>query len=182
MSTRRAGVLCHITSLPGQQKNGDLGPAAYKFVDFIATCGFSVWQVLPLGPTHPDLSPYNLLSTHAGNPKLISLDWLAERGWLDESKLAEFDTNQGGNKDTYIQSAYTKFIKCSTSDEISSFQAFAKTHAYWLDDYAYFTVLRERFEHKVWNTWPVFFRDRQIEHLQKLNWVAVCRNSKTRKL
>ena len=169
LSTRRAGVLCHITSLPGQQEFGDLGPTAYKFVDFIAACGFSIWQVLPLGPTHPDLSPYNLLSTHAGNPQLISLDWLSKRGWLDEPTTAEFDANLGRCRDSYINSAYSYFKKYSTPSEKSSFQYFIETHAYWLNDFAYFTVLRKKFDNQVWNTWPDCFRDRQIEHLQNLN-------------
>jgi 4-alpha-glucanotransferase len=68
--TRRAGVLLHVTSLPG---DGDLGEEAYRFVDFLAEAGFSVWQVLPLVPTHhDDGSPYNAPSSMAGNPDLIS--------------------------------------------------------------------------------------------------------------
>jgi 4-alpha-glucanotransferase len=66
---RRTGVLLHITSLP----SGDLGPDAFRFVDFLKSSGSSVWQMLPLGPTHGDGSPYQCLSAHAGNPELISL-------------------------------------------------------------------------------------------------------------
>src|SRR5918994_491821 len=67
---RRAGVLLHVTSLPGA---GDLGEEAYRFVDFLADAGFTVWQVLPLVPTHDDDgSPYNAPSAMAGNPDLIS--------------------------------------------------------------------------------------------------------------
>lgn len=168
LSTRRAGVLCHITSLPGQQENGDLGPQAYKFVDFIAACGFSVWQVLPLGPTHPDLSPYNLLSTHAGSPKLISLDWLVDRGWLDKSKITEFEAGPDGHRQACTYSAYSNFKKYSTDSDKSSFEKFIKTHAYWLNDYAYFTVLRKKFKNNVWDTWPDYLRDRQTGYLEKL--------------
>jgi 4-alpha-glucanotransferase len=89
---RRAGVLLHVTSLPG----GDLGDDAYAFVDFLADAGCSVWQVLPLVPTHEeDGSPYNSLSAMAGNTDLIAdgrrddrdegfEEWCAEQAaWLE---------------------------------------------------------------------------------------------------
>ncbi|MEK7303622.1 MAG: 4-alpha-glucanotransferase, partial [Pseudomonadota bacterium] len=72
LDRRRAGILLHPTSLPGEAENGTLGPHALRFVDFLADSGFSVWQMLPLGPTHADRSPYQCLSVHAGNPRLIS--------------------------------------------------------------------------------------------------------------
>ncbi len=81
---RRAGILLHPTSLPATSGNGDLGQHAYKFVDFLADCGISIWQMLPLGPTHHDLSPYQCQSVHAANPLLISLERLVAKGWLSE--------------------------------------------------------------------------------------------------
>ena len=84
---RRAGILLHPTSLPGGVGNGDLGQEAYNFVDFLASCGISLWQTLPLGPTHEDLSPYQCLSVHAGNYRLISLQSLVDLGWLDDAGL-----------------------------------------------------------------------------------------------
>ena len=90
LDVRRAGVLLHITSLPsagdssdggGDPRPGDLGPEAYRFVDFLAAAGCTVWQVLPLVPTHEaDRSPYNALSAMAGSPELISSELRAERG------------------------------------------------------------------------------------------------------
>jgi len=82
---RRAGVILHPTSLPGAPGNGDLGPAAYRFVDFLVECGLSLWQMLPLGPPHEDLSPYQCQSADAANPLLINLDELVKRGWLAEN-------------------------------------------------------------------------------------------------
>ncbi|MBS1223208.1 MAG: 4-alpha-glucanotransferase [Proteobacteria bacterium] len=79
---RRAGLLLHPTSLPGGHDNGDLGPDAYRLVEFMAACGFTVWQTLPLGPTQDDLSPYSAQSVHAGNPRLIALEPLIKVGWL----------------------------------------------------------------------------------------------------
>src|SRR6476659_1784227 len=69
LDVRRTGVLLHVTSLPGR---GDLGPEAYRFVDFLAAAGCTVWQVLPLVPTQVEGSPYNAVSAMAGNPALIS--------------------------------------------------------------------------------------------------------------
>ena len=76
---RRAGILLHPTSLPGSLGNGDLGEEAYRFVDFIADSGFTLWQMLPLGTPHEDLSPYQCQSVHAANPLLISLENLIEK-------------------------------------------------------------------------------------------------------
>ncbi len=64
LDKRRAGILLHLTSLPGPYGNGVIGEDAYRFVDFLKDSGFSVWQTLPLGPTHGDGSPYQSLSVH----------------------------------------------------------------------------------------------------------------------
>lgn len=82
LNKRRAGILLHITSLPGPHAQGDLGQDAYDFVNFLCTAGITVWQTLPLGATHSDGSPYQCLSAHAGNPQLISIDSLVKLGWL----------------------------------------------------------------------------------------------------
>ncbi|MBT4078842.1 MAG: 4-alpha-glucanotransferase, partial [Gammaproteobacteria bacterium] len=82
LEQRRAGLLLHPTSLPGSFLGGDIGPEAFRFIDFLADSGCSVWQMLPLGPTHEDGSPYQCLSVNAGNPLLISLDWLVDHDWL----------------------------------------------------------------------------------------------------
>ncbi|HAZ42889.1 MAG TPA: 4-alpha-glucanotransferase, partial [Methylococcaceae bacterium] len=87
LDRRRAGLLLHITSLPGGLHNGDLGPSAYRFVEYLVSAGMTVWQTLPINPTHGDGSPYQCLSAHAGNPLLISLENLVERGWLEASAL-----------------------------------------------------------------------------------------------
>ncbi len=89
LNKRRAGVLLHITSLPGTDKQGDLGQDAYNFVNFLHDSGVSVWQTLPLGMTHADGSPYQCLSAHAGNPELIDIDGLVKLGWLQLSEKCE---------------------------------------------------------------------------------------------
>ncbi len=85
---RRAGVLLHITSLPGPHGIGDLGPTAHAFADWCAAAGQSVWQVLPLGPVGPGNSPYASTSSFAGEPLLVSLDLLREDGLLGRDDCA----------------------------------------------------------------------------------------------
>ena len=78
-SDRQSGILLHVTSLPSYGGVGDFGPAAYGFVDFLASAKQRLWQVLPLSPTGYGSSPYSALSAFAGNPLLVSLERLAER-------------------------------------------------------------------------------------------------------
>jgi 4-alpha-glucanotransferase len=82
LNCRCAGVLLHITSLPGPAKSGDLGPDAYRFVDFLQEAGVHVWQMLPIGPTQADGSPYQTSSVHGGNARLISIESLEAEGWI----------------------------------------------------------------------------------------------------
>ncbi len=90
---RRGGILLHPTSLPGSPGNGDLGEHAYRFIDFLADCNISIWQMLPLGPPHEDLSPYQCQSVHAANPLLINLEFLVEKAWLskDSSPISDHE-------------------------------------------------------------------------------------------
>src|SRR5580698_4796317 len=97
---RAAGILLHPTSLPSRGGVGDFGPAAYQFVDFLASARQGFWQVLPLGPLGYGNSPYSSTSAFAGNPLLISLERLAENGWIDlgqahPTKFADLATTSG---------------------------------------------------------------------------------------
>src|SRR3954469_7081945 len=88
LAVRRAGALLHVTSLPSADGPGDLGPAAYGFVDFLAAAGCTTWQVLPLVPTHElDRSPYNATSAMAGNVELVSPELLTDAGFLTDEEL-----------------------------------------------------------------------------------------------
>src|SRR3954469_1124012 len=88
LSARSAGILLHPTSLPSRGGTGDLGPEAYAFVDFLFRARLGLWQVLPLSPPGLGNSPYSAVSAFAGNPLLISLERLAEHGWIDASRLS----------------------------------------------------------------------------------------------
>src|ERR1700752_2583075 len=92
---RATGILLHPISLPSRGGIGDLGPAAYNFVDFLTASRQGLWQVLPLGPPANGNSPYSSTSAFAGNPLLVSLERLAERGWIDGAQLNKLPNSTG---------------------------------------------------------------------------------------
>src|SRR5579863_466216 len=94
---RSSGVLLHPTALPGGLGIGDLGPGAFEFIDLLASAGQRLWQVLPLGPTGYGDSPYQCLSTFAGNPLLISPERLLEDGLLTSAELGDHHVFEPGN-------------------------------------------------------------------------------------
>jgi 4-alpha-glucanotransferase len=152
LQERRAGVILHPTSLPGQFSQGDLGPQAYRFVDFMNACGLSIWQMLPVGPTHEDRSPYMGLSVDAGNPELISLESLVRWNWLPETALSE--PGNITDKKPYLKQAFEGFKNNAGADDRQAFEQFVNGSASWLQDYALFDVLRHHFNHQPWNKWP----------------------------
>lgn len=161
LGQRRAGILLHITSLPGSLDFADMGAEAYRFIDFLATSGITVWQILPLGPTGLDLSPYQCFSAHAGNPQLISLEWLQKRGWLSHQDGDEPEPGDSWNfRLRSLQKAYDRFSSNAGNNEKQRFESFIEDHDYWLRNYALYTVLRENYEMKSWVEWPDQFRNR----------------------
>lgn len=167
MSHRRAGVLLHITSLPGPYTYGDISNYAYEFVDQLYAAGFSVWQILPLGPTHEDLCPYQSLSAHAGNSQLINLEWLVKKGWLTRDKLNSVGNIDNQSRIECIQYAYKQFTLIEDSKEKESFQHFISNNHYWLTSYALFMVLRDKFDNKSWVDWPQAYRDADEDLLKE---------------
>lgn len=165
LSRRRAGILLHPTSLPGSQGNGDLGADAYRFVDFLADCGISLWQTLPLGPTHEDLSPYQCLSVHAGNTRLISLQALVEQGWLDNAELDE-SSDLDVQRKVRLSAAYNGFLRNAPDESRTAFERFRQEHKDWLDDYAFYQALRSDQNGSAWFDWPEPLRDRQAAALK----------------
>ena len=164
LEQRRAGVLLHPTSLPGGVGNGDLGADAHRFVDFLAQTGFSVWQMLPLGPTHRDGSPYTALSLHAGNPMLISLDRLVEWGWLDSDR-SDNRENAAAYRIERLAQAHKTFMQRAGKSEHQTFEAFINREAHWLEDYALYRALRREFSGQAWCQWPGPLREREPDAL-----------------
>ncbi|MBI3561452.1 MAG: 4-alpha-glucanotransferase [Gammaproteobacteria bacterium] len=158
---RRGGILLHPTSLPGNSSQGQISHDAYRFIEFLAQCGMSVWQMLPFGPTHADGSPYMVLSAHACDSYLISLDWLADRQLLTAPVLA----HDRSSHRRLLQIAYGNFLTHQPVGLTTALQRFIQQHAYWLDDYALFMALREAFDNRPWLQWEGPVRDRHGEAL-----------------
>lgn len=166
LNQRRAGVLLHITSLPSR----DLGQDAYYFVDFLKNIGATVWQVLPLGITHEDGSPYQSLSAHAGNPALISFKTLVEHGWLPAEELCDICGHSAFYRSCLLSKAFTGFQVKATEEERADFVEFCKANDYWLDDFALFMVLRQKFNQASWNTWADEYKNRHSETINDVRF------------
>jgi 4-alpha-glucanotransferase len=175
--SRASGILLHLTSLPGRCGIGDLGPAAYRFVDFLATHQQHLWQVLPLGPTSQgvDYSPYVALSAFAGNPLLISIEALVEENFLPASVLHTIPPLPEGFTD-YPEASRVKTALCrlasqqfdsvATATQKTAFAEFGHQQQWWLDDYALFMALRETFHETSWNTWEPDIAQRETPALR----------------
>lgn len=164
---RRAGLLLHPTSLPGDLAQGDMGHEAYRFIEFLAASGMGVWQMLPLGPTHEDGSPYQCLSVHAGNPLLISLDWLVDQGWLIKPELSEDLSTTRQYRLTCLRQAYAGFTVNQDKSSRQAYADFKRQQAHWLDDYALYIALRREQQESPWWTWSRGERDRDMGAIQK---------------
>ena len=156
---RRAGVLMHITSLP----TGNLGADAYRLVDFLQQAGVTIWQMLPLGPTHEDGSPYQCLSAHAGNNKLLCVDYIQAQAWIKTEELA------GKKIFTIVANAYKQFVENSTETDKLAFNNFCQQQAFWLEDYILYRELRNLNHALPWYDWPPEFRDREPATLKSLS-------------
>lgn len=157
---RSAGILLHPTSLPGQFGIGDLGPTAYHFVDLLKACGQTLWQVFPLGPTGYGDSPYQCFSAFAGNPLLISPEFLRRDGLLSDIDLSnppKFDEHKidFGHvidyKTNLLRKAYENFKK-SKSVEFEC-KDFLSSNYYWLEDYALFMSAKAFHGGVQWTEW-----------------------------
>ncbi len=164
LAKRRAGILLHPSSLPGDFGFGDFGQHAYQFVDFLNASGIGVWQMLPLTPTHGDLSPYQGLSVHAGNPLLISLEKLQQEGWLKEIKFRDQE-DPLPQRLQHIRLARQGFCRHASDAQRQALNAFVEEHGDWLNDYALFQSLRKQHGQRHWLEWPTALRDRQPEAL-----------------
>ncbi len=168
---RSSGVLAHITSLPSRHGIGDLGYPSHLFLDFLVRSQQSYWQFLPINPTCDifDHSPYMSPSTFAGNPLLISLDLLAEDGYLEDRDIS--------NQPEYnaYTTEFTKVIENKTALLGKAFEAFKNRpargfrsfikNALWLRDYCLFMTAKEIFDGKGWFHWPEGFARRDPKTL-----------------
>ncbi len=170
---RSSGVLLHPTSLPGPHGCGDLGAAAYHFVDWLVTAGQSLWQVLPLNPVGPGNSPYQSVSTFAGSPLLVDLGELVERGWLGAAPDPGFERIRTDYarvarwRMALLREAWQGFGQRAGDADRKQLQEFREQQRLWLDDYALFMTLDER-HGAPWNRWPPEFAGHEAAALGRL--------------
>ena len=162
LTKRTSGILLHLTSLPGSHGIGDLGPGAYRFIDFLTASGQSCWQFLPTGPTSSvfDNSPYMCRSVFAGNPLFINMEYLLHDNYLTEADLedgpdfSEYSVDYPkvtAYKNTLLRKAFQNFMHAGQSP---AFAEFCRKHQTWLEDYSLFMCFREIFAGKPWYDWP----------------------------
>ena len=153
--SRSAGVLLHPTSLPSDYCIGELGSEAFNFIDFLVKSGISLWQILPLGPTGYGNSPYAALSSFAGNPYLISLEKLKDKGYLTDKDLLSYPGTDSGKVDynlvtgwkvPLLEKAAHSFIDSAEKAERHDFNVFCSENSGWLNDFTLFVAIKEYYD------------------------------------
>jgi 4-alpha-glucanotransferase len=160
--------LFHITSLPSMCGIGGLGPWAYKFADWLAEAKQSYWQVLPINPSGRGScnSPYSSYSVFAGSKLLISIEMLVKDGLIGAERLPAGGDFAPGRVDYERAAQYKREMLAAAYEAFKAktrpceFERFCTENAYWLDDFALFVSLSEKFEWRSWHTWPAALRDR----------------------
>ncbi|HAM36596.1 MAG TPA: 4-alpha-glucanotransferase [Elusimicrobia bacterium] len=176
LQRRSAGVLLHPTSLPGAHGIGDIGHEAFAFANFLAACGQSWWQMLPIGPVGQGHSPYFSLSAFAGNPLLISLDKLCKKGLLEPADLKPVrgqirDRVHPASVERFKESRFTKafevFDRRNEPAESAAFDAFCQAQKDWLDDYSLYCAIKETHQGAAWTDWEPGLRARHPAALER---------------
>jgi 4-alpha-glucanotransferase len=162
LAARSAGVLLHVTSLPGGYGIGDIGPAAHDWIDLLAGAGQRWWQILPLGPVGYGGSPYSSSSSLAINTLLLSPDLLMQDGLLRQGDVAgtsfppqqvEFEAVRTF-KEGLIRLAWERFQAGATPPLRQAFALFREEQADWIEDYALYAALKESQKEQPWFEWP----------------------------
>lgn len=160
---RKSGILLHPTSLPGQFGIGELGSAAYRFIDFLEKSEQQLWQICPLGPTGFGDSPYQCFSAVAGNPYLISIERLKKETLIKDEDLIGAP-NFSPEKIDYgrvipfklnlLKKAYERWQIAASEEEKNNFNKFIKENKDWLYDFSLFMAIKDEQNGASWNKWP----------------------------
>ena len=158
---RASGLLLHVTSLPSRYGIGDLGPSASSWVDGLHAAGQRWWQSLPLGPTGYGDSPYQPMSSFAGNEMVISPESL-----ISDELLAEQDCEADFPADVVdydavvpfktklLEKAWNNFKAGRAKDLRSKYDEFCAQHSHWLEEYALFRALKATYNGAYYLDWP----------------------------
>lgn len=168
LNTKRAGILLHLTSLPSEDWPGKMGDSAYDFCDWAATAGFSVWQILPVGPTHEDKSPYLSLSAFAGSPDLLDIGALQNQPWLANSWLGEAINGLEQPTLEALSSALRTTFKDHAFQDLPDAKEFLQRNENWLRDFAQFMTIRHSQNNKPWWEWSPELAGRSPDAVMKV--------------
>jgi 4-alpha-glucanotransferase len=181
-ANRQGGVCLHIASLPGPYGIGEIGAEARKFVDTMCRMQLGVWQFLPTGPTAYGDSPYQPLSTFAGNEMLISIGDLLEMGLLEAYEVEELTAlptdyvDYGALipiKNRLLDIAARRFPYKAGDSLMAEYHEFiAANDSTWLHDYALFRILKARHGERPWPEWKPEYVHRDATALQELEEIA----------
>ncbi len=184
---RSCGILLPVTSLPSKYGIGCFSTEAYRFIDFLVEAGQTWWQILPLGQTGYGDSPYQSFSTFAGNPYFIDLEQLAGEGYLTLEELEQYDFGSNPSYVDYERIYQVRYLILHKAFENSpfasspkgkwsdsrynqdryAFETYIKNNQEWLDDYAFYSALKGRFENAAWTEWDEDIRLRRPEAMKK---------------
>jgi 4-alpha-glucanotransferase len=178
-STRKSGILLHISSLPSKYGVGDFGIEAYHFIDQLAESGLKIWQILPLGPNGPGHSPYQAYSAYAGDLIYISPEKLNDWGLLNSDDFP----NEPGFSTTEIEfekviswkseihkKAFRNFILKADHSFKMEYESFLKEHNWWLSDYALYAACKSYYQGESWNHWDKKLIERDHVTLEQYKW------------
>jgi 4-alpha-glucanotransferase len=170
MNQRASGILLHLTSLSNRYPIGDLGPAATAFADYMVKCGQRWWQMLPIGPTGEENSPYQSPSAFAGNPLLVSPDRLVEQGLLGRQDIDLSISEAEGMVDYpaaarlklgCLKKAFEHFEQNRHGGRQAELDAFVRAESFWLEDFSLFSAIQAKEGTSDWTRWNQELRTRQ---------------------
>jgi 4-alpha-glucanotransferase len=170
LTGRSAGILLHITSLPGGYYIGDMGPESYRFADLLVKSGQRFWQILPINQVDKNkaYSPYSPISAFAGNISLISPELIKDLGLIEKlpSKKRHYNTSQTNFekaeklKDQIIDEAFKNFKESKNKGLRDEFDQFCVEEKFWLNDYSLFITIKKINKYDPWNNWEKKFKNK----------------------
>ncbi len=177
IEARRSGLLLHLSSLPGPYGCGDMGAGAYRFATFLQAAGQSWWQMLPVNPIGLGHSPYATICSFAGEPLYIDLEGLAADGLLESDEIVPLPDPTPDRADyrrarryreVRLKKAFKRFKAGKGRTRPARFARFLDAQRHWIDDFALFGVLAQKFKTRDWRRWPAVLRRRQPSALARI--------------
>jgi 4-alpha-glucanotransferase len=173
---RKAGILLHISSLPGGYYIGDMGPEAYKFVDFLVLSGQTYWQILPINQVikNKAYSPYSPVSAFAGNTLLISPELIKDLGLIEKLPVKKrfFNNSQVDFeraellKGQILDKAFKNFTEGKHTELYKEFDQFCLEEKYWLNTYSLFITFKSLNNYNPWNLWETKYKNRDEDAIK----------------